>query len=381
MITAVNPAIIQWARERSGLSLDDLAKMLKRDPAELQQWEENGGSAPSYNALEDLAYRYFKIPLAVFFFPTPPNVDDPKSNFRRLSEYELERFSPDTIQKIRFAQAYQDSLEEFFMGSQPERMISHDIDPRRYSLETLAATVRKYIGISFQQQFNFRSSDQAFKAWRHALEEAGVFTFKDSFKDKFLSGFCIVHDQYPVIMVNNSNSFTRQIFTLMHELAHILYGVNGVTDVDESYLKFLKKDEQRIEIQCNRFAAEVLVPTKQFETDIPFFEEEGYNAISDIAKKYSVSREVILRRLLDFKLINTDYYIAQSEEWNKDYLRSKKEATRGNWYLTKMAYLGEGFVQTAFHHYRNGRFDKVTLGNHLNVKAKNLKKFEAYVGR
>jgi Zn-dependent peptidase ImmA (M78 family) len=378
MITAVNPAIIQWARERSGLSLDGLAVLMKRDPDELQQWED-GKLAPSYTALEDLAYRYFKIPLAVFFFPAPPDIDDPTGNFRRLPEYELKRLSPDTIQKIRSAQAFQDSLEELFEDSPPERMIHHDINPMKLSLENLAETVRKYIGISFRYQFNFRSSDQAFKAWRHALEEAGIFTFKDSFKDRFLSGFCLVHEQYPIIMVNNSNSFTRQIFTLLHELGHILYGVNGVTDIDESYLKFLGRDDRKIEVQCNRFAAEVLVPSKRFKADIPFLEEEGEDAISDLANKYSVSREVILRRMLDFNLIDREYYAAQSAKWNKDYLRSKTDAPGGNWYLTKMSYLGEGFVQTAFHNYRQGRFDAATLATHLNVKAKNLKKFESYV--
>jgi Zn-dependent peptidase ImmA (M78 family) len=125
----------------------------------------------------------------------------------------------------------------------------------------------------------------------------------------------------------------------------------------------------------------VLVPAKRFEADIPFFEQEGDNAISDLANKYSVSREVILRRLLDFNLVDKDYYVAQSEEWNKDYLRSKKKTSGGNWYLTKMAYLGEGFIQTAFHNYRKGRFDKATLAAHLNVKAKNLKKFESYIWR
>lgn len=380
MITAVNPAIIQWARERSGLSLDDLARVMRRDPVELQQWED-GELAPSYTALEDLAYRHFKITLAVFFFPTPPNVDDPKGNFRRLPEYELERFSPDTIQKIRIAQAYQDSLEEFFLENQPERKIHDDINPRKHSLEDLAAKVRKYLGITFREQFNFRNNDQAFKAWRHALEEAGVFTFKDSFKDRFLSGFCLVHDQYPIIMVNNSNSFTRQTFTLLHELGHILYGVNGVTDIDESYLKFLKNEDRSIEIKCNRFAAEVLVPAHKFKTDIPCLLEEGGEAISEIANKYSVSREVILRRMLDFDLIDNEDYASQSQEWNNDYLRSKKEASGGNWYLTKMAYLGEGFVQTAFHNHRKGRFDTAALANHLNVKAKNIKKFESYIWR
>jgi len=380
MINALNPAIIQWARERSGLSLDDLARIMRREPEELRKWEK-GERAPSYTTLEELAYRHFKIPLAVFFFPAPPDVDDPKGNFRRLPEYELERFSPDTIQKIRIAQAYQDSLEEFFMELPPERSIHLDLNPKRYSLKTLASKVRKYIGISLTQQFNFRSNDQAFKAWRHALEEAGVFTFKDSFKDRFLSGFCIVHDQYPVIMVNNSNSFTRQIFTLMHELGHILYGVNGVTKVDESYLEILNKNDQKIEIQCNWFAAEVLVPAKKFQSEIPFYEKDGNQAISELANKYSVSREVILRRLLDFDIIDNAHYTDQSEEWNKDYLRSKKETSGGNWYRTKIAYLGEGFAQTAFHNYRQWRFDKATLATHLNVKAKNLKKFESYLWR
>jgi Zn-dependent peptidase ImmA (M78 family) len=167
----------------------------------------------------------------------------------------------------------------------------------------------------------------------------------------------------------------------MHELGHILYGINGVTDIDESYIEFFDKSEHLIEVQCNRFAAEVLVPEKKFLADIPLYEEEGDSAISDIANKYSVSREVILRRLLDYNIIDQKHYAAQSKEWNKDYLRSKKQASGGNWYLTKMAYLGEGFVQTAFNNYRKGRFDKATLATHLNVKAKNLNKFESYIWR
>lgn len=380
MLTGVNPAIIQWARERSGLSLDDLAILMKRDLGELQQWE-NGERAPSYTTLEELAYRHFKIPVAVFFFPVPPDVDDPKGNFRRLPECELERISPDTIQKIRVAQAYQDSLREFFLDSPPARMIHNDISPQKYLFESLTVKVRKYLGISYEQQFAFRSNDQAFKAWRHALEEAGVFAFKDTFKNRYLSGFCLIHDKYPIIMVNNSNSFTRQIFTLMHELGHILYGVNGVTDIDESYIEYLRRADQHIEIQCNRFAAEVLVPAKMFEADITFFKEEGEEAISDLAYKYSVSREVILRRLLDFNIIDKENYAIQSAKWNKDYLRSKRDSSGGNWYLTKIAYLGEGFVQTAFSNYQKGRFDKASLANHLNVKAKNLNKFESYIWR
>ena len=155
----------------------------------------------------------------------------------------------------------------------------------------------------------------------------------------------------------------------------------GVTDIDEYYFQFLKNQEKGIEIQCNRFAAEVLVPSRNFQSEIPFFKDKGQKAITELANKYSVSREVILRRLLDFNLIDNEYYANLSEKWNKDYLRSKKDVSGGNWYLTKLAYLGEGFVLSAFNNYRKGRIDKVTLASHLNIKAKNLDKFESYLWR
>lgn len=380
MITAANPEMLEWARKRSGFTLEDLASKMDRDVDELHMWE-NGESSPPYGALEDMAYKHFKVPLAIFFFPSPPDIDDPVGKFRRLPDYELERFSPDTIQKIRLAQSYQGSLEELLADNPPERMIHQDLDPTKYSLDVFAEKVRKYLGITIFEQFSFRSTDQAFKAWRHAMENSGVFTFKDSFNDRFLSGFCLVHDEFPIIMVNNSNSFTRQIFTLIHELGHILYGVNGITDINEDYVNFLKGRERRIEVQCNQFAAEVLVPSKHFKREIPFFEEKGEEAIPELADKYSVSREVILRTLVNFGLIDNEYYTDQSEKWNKEYLRSKEGPPGGNWYLTKIAYLGEGFSQTVLNNYHQGKFDSTILANHLNIKAKNIKKFEAYLWR
>jgi Zn-dependent peptidase ImmA (M78 family) len=329
--------------------------------------------------LEALAYNHLKIPLAVFFFPQPPGIEDPKANFRRLPDYELERFSPDTLQKIRLAQAYQDSLVELLEGILPERQIHRDLRPGDFQVDEFASETRNYLGITLKQQFRFRSNDQAFKAWRHSIENAGIFTFKDSFKDKFISGFCILNEDFPVIMVNNSNSFARQIFSLIHELGHILFGINGVTDVDDSYLRFMDTSEQALETKCNHFTAEVLVPGRMFQSEIPHFEEIGPKIISDLAHKYSVSREVILRRLFDHNAIDTSFYKDQAAKWNKDYLRSKRDSAGGDWYLTKLSYLGEGFTRLAFENYRKGRLDRSTLASHLNVKARNLNKFESYL--
>jgi len=380
MITAINPKILTWARKRCGFSIEDLAGDLRKDSDTIRQWE-SGEAFPSYTTLETLAYNHFKIPLAVFFFPEPPDVDDPAAKFRRLPEYELERLSSDTRQKILLAEAYQESLKELLQEPAASRLIWHDVKTTSASsLPKLASDVRDYLRVSLEQQFRFRRGDEAFKAWRQATEQCGIYTFKDSFKDSFVSGFCLFHDQFPVIMVNNSNSFSRQIFTLLHELGHILLGVNGITDVDDSYIDFMNNNDRSLEIACNQFAAEVLVPSSAFLKEITAFEAAGQEIIPELAKKYSVSREVILRRLLDFGAIDQAYYASKAAEWNRDYLRQSREAPGGNWYLTKLSYLGEGFTCLAFESYRQGRLTEAELAGHLNVKARNLERFESHIG-
>jgi len=81
-VQGIQPSVLRWARESQGLSTADVAALLKREPDEIEAWE-TGASAPTYAQLEDLAYRCFKRPLAVFFFPDPPQ--EPTIKSRRPS--------------------------------------------------------------------------------------------------------------------------------------------------------------------------------------------------------------------------------------------------------------------------------------------------------
>jgi transcriptional regulator with XRE-family HTH domain len=91
MNLCINATILTWARERNGFSVEELAEKAHISPNEIEMWEA-GIEAPSYEHLEDMA-DYLKTPVAVFFFPEPPNLDDPKKKFRRLPEYEFDRLS------------------------------------------------------------------------------------------------------------------------------------------------------------------------------------------------------------------------------------------------------------------------------------------------
>jgi Zn-dependent peptidase ImmA (M78 family)/transcriptional regulator with XRE-family HTH domain len=378
MKTYINPKMITWGRQKAGLTVEALAKKMRRATEEIELWEQ-GKAEPSYASLEKLAYNHLHVPLAVFFFPEPPEIEDPKTKLRQLPTYELDRFSPDTYEKFRLAQAYQHSLSEFMREVQFGKIIFRDILPDSLTPVALAQKAREYLGISVKQQSMLNSCEAAFKMWRHAIEEVGVFTFKDSFEDRFISGFGLLDEEYPIIFVNNSNSFSRQVFTLIHELAHILYGVNGVTDIDESYINLMSPKDRQIEINCNRFSAHFLVPDDSFREDLAYFLSAGTDSISQIADRYSVSREVILRRLLENGAVTNEYYEKMAAQWNKEYLRREKSTAGGNYYLTRLAYLGEGFTRVAFENYYRGRLSRTQLATHLNMNSRHLPKLESYM--
>ena len=75
----VTPAVVQWARERSGYTIEDAKRYFKKIVA----WE-TGQALPTYVQVEDMAER-FKIPVAVFFFPKPPEVPPIEKSFRTLT--------------------------------------------------------------------------------------------------------------------------------------------------------------------------------------------------------------------------------------------------------------------------------------------------------
>ena len=268
----VNPDILKWARETAGLSVDDVVRKMKRKRVTAEtvlSWESGEGS-PSYPQLERIAYGIYKRPLALFFFPEPPQEETPKQSFRTLPEYAIERL-PERIRfLIRKARVMQLNLAELYDNANPaSRHIVRDLsfDPR-VSSEQMAATVRDYLGIDLVRQSRWKNSEEALKVWRDALEEHGVFIFKDAFKVDSFSGFCLYDEQFPIIYVNNSKPKNRQIFTLFHELAHLLFRTGGIDTPLDDYLDHLEGDSRRIEVLCNRFTGEFLVPGRDFEQRI-----------------------------------------------------------------------------------------------------------------
>ncbi len=376
-VTGIQTSVLQWARESQGFSIDEVANRMKRDPAEITAWE-SGESAPTYVQLETLAYKIYKRPLAVFFLPQPPSEPDPEREFRTLPNFDLEDLRADTRYQIRFAHSLQLSLKELNEGrNSAARLIFRDITlVTGGRVADYAEQVRDYLGITIEEQAAWRSSELALKTWRNTIEDAGVFVFKHAFKQKEISGFCLLDDEFPVIYLNNSTTKTRQVFSLFHELAHLLFHINGISKFDPSYIAQLREPERRIEHFCNAFAAELLMPSADFDAQLRENRTVDERLVERLANRYSVSREVVLRRMRDKGLVSQTLYEEKAAEWAAQ--AEERESSGGNYYATQAAYLGERYLKLVLGKHYQGKLTLEQAADYLGVKAKNLVGLEEF---
>lgn len=378
LVKGINPEILRWARVRSGLSLEETAAALGKDADFIAKWE-SGEAAPTYVQLESLAYRLYKRPIAIFFFPEPPQEPEPARSFRTLPQFELEHLSSDTLYAIREARAMQITLLDLNDGINPAPRIifrdliwNQDTDPKK-----AAEKLRSYLNIPLGEQVGWDTYDEALKQWRNCIQKHGVFIFKRSFKEKDISGFCLIDAQFPVIYLNNGTSFSRQIFSLFHELAHLLIRSNSISKLDPRYIDDLPLPDQAIEKFCDRLAAEFLVPSHDFDHLLRQQRMVDMDFAEKTALRYLVSREVIARRLKDLGKITPGQYREWTAEWSREARRDRTGG--GNYYATQASYLGEAFIKLAFGKYYQGSYSLEQLADYLNMKATSVPGLEHFV--
>jgi Zn-dependent peptidase ImmA (M78 family)/transcriptional regulator with XRE-family HTH domain len=369
----INPRLLTWARERAGLGPAAAVEKFRS----FAEWEA-GRSFPTYPQLENIA-EALKVPIAVFFFPEPPNVPEIEETFRTLPGVEYSRLPSRVRLLLRKAKALQLNLVDLTKGRNPaERLITRDLNFRpTANIAAMAREVRAYIGVSLEAQQEWRDDEAALKGWRDALRGVGVFIFKDAFRTPEFSGFSLYDDIFPIIYVNNSSTKTRQIFTYFHELAHLIFHTSGVDTIHDEYMERLGADNKLIEILCNRFAAEFILPEAEFEAAM-FQRDATVETAEALAARYHVSREVIFRRLLDHGRVTQEEYQRAVDVWTG---QRRPSSPGGDHYWTKLAYLGRDYVSLALSAYHQNQIDEDQLADYLDTKPKNLSALEIYFER
>jgi Zn-dependent peptidase ImmA (M78 family)/DNA-binding XRE family transcriptional regulator len=135
---------------------------------------------------------------------------------------------------------------------------------------------------------------------KQALEEHNIFVF-DWYMPSKLYGLSY-RENFTVIFLNrtlgqNANSEASRLFTLAHELAHLLYHFHKGATTEVSDMAS-RKDPH--EVQANRFAAEFLLPERELDARITSLGKSGFKQPSvfhRVAHEWNISPEALFYRL------------------------------------------------------------------------------------
>lgn len=372
----VNGEIIRWAREYYNMQPSEAATAIGVDLQRYTNWE-SGKEFPTYAKLKKLS-EVFRKPSALFFFPEPPNLPSIKGDLRTLPDDIVNHFSRNIIIQFEHAMVYQMSVKELH----PERTsILSQRDNFPSEMTALCDHIRSLLSFPLSAQKARKSTKVVFEIYRERFYDMGIYVFKESFRDNSISGLCINDVTHPVIMINNAMSFARQIFTLFHELYHLISNTSGAEIIRDDYYVTLKPDQAQSERACDVFANSFLIPHDDFVKELgdqPLTEEH----IEHLAKLYSVSREAIMYTLLKMRKITSTDYDALREIFYGEAIRNQKQPgdndrKGGNYYSTKLSYLGQRYTGDVLKQYFSGRIDNVRASEMLQSKVDHLPRLEA----
>jgi len=376
--------VLIWAREESGCSPDVVSDKVGIESEELRKWE-NGSGLPSIAQLRKLAAVY-KRPFSCFYLPVRPIVARPPRDLRRIDHGATIQSVASLNLAIRSAQLYRENVIELngrMRRVLPEFKIKGIAD---ITAHELARHLRQQLKVNFAEQSSWHDNRVGFNYWRNLLERHGILVYQfGDVASADARGFSLFHESLPVIAVNSHESPAGRTFTLFHELAHLVERQSGVCDIHDDYERH--PAAQRIEVFCNAVAGNFLVPDVNFReaiVDRKFSLGNLDLGLSRLAKTFSVSRFVILRRLLDCSVIPKPFYEEHYERLLREYrqsqdLKKKKQAAkemRISVANNVISSLGLRYVGMVLQQYRGESISVKAAAEYINAKPKHLDRVE-----
>jgi Zn-dependent peptidase ImmA (M78 family)/transcriptional regulator with XRE-family HTH domain len=305
----VAPSVLKWARETMGKTLDDVAKRLDLGRATIEAWE-TGQKHPTLKELKELSV-FLKRPLATFFLPAAPQEAPLPADFRTLPADTKKPFTEKTLLALRRARRLQSLSRELAANLGDKSGFDFETASLADDVVSLADRMRNRLEVSLQRQFEWKNETEALSEWKRATESCGVLVLELPYPIAEGRAFSLTDDDYPAIVLNSSDSINGRIFSLFHEVGHLLLRQSGICDLSE--------EGKAIEQFTNRFSGELLVPGSalagQPAVQSHIGEEWEDDDLHALGRQFKVSREVILRRLLITGSTTRKFYERKRAEW------------------------------------------------------------------
>ena len=341
---AIHPDLFTWARERAGLSIEDLDHRFPK----LALWEA-GEAQPTIKQLQSFA-NAVHVPVGYLFLPAPPQEELPIPDFRTVDGRGVHRPSPNLIDMVYACQERQGWFKDYARAVRlPELAFvgSATLNERPVAV---AARMAEALSFDLEARAACRTWEDALRLFIGHADSIGVLVMVSGvvlsnnsrrLDPEEFRGFALVDPQAPLVFINGSDSKSAQMFTLAHELAHLWLGASGISNASAAPVAGFRREE----VWCNAVAAELLVPLAALRQDL-VADEPLENAISRLTRRYKVSSLVILRRLLDANWLTREAFDAT---WAAERARLRAIAERGggggDFYRTTLSRVSRRFAR------------------------------------
>jgi|CZKZ01.1.fsa_nt_gi Zn-dependent peptidase ImmA (M78 family)/transcriptional regulator with XRE-family HTH domain len=380
------PPVLTWARTSSGLSPEDAAKKIGIQVGKLLAWE-TGTEKPTFAQLRK-AGAVYKRPIAAFYLQEPPKGFEAMRDFRRHSGVDVGFVSPNLTQEIRRAHDRRDWALDL--------MAQLDDHPKDFkqrlrlnmNIEEAATQVRDFLGVTMENQNQWKT--QAFSQWRLLIERAGILTFEmTTVGVEEARGFSIGAKPLPVAVANIKDSPRARIFTLLHEVAHILLDSGGICSLDDRG----QDDSARSETFCNQISGATIFPREALlHSDIVRRHARGRSEWTDqelrgLSIQFGGSRESALVRLATLGLTSQAFCDGRRARFRLEYRQAEAErkAQQDKGFVPphQLALLSAGpmFVGLVVENFNRERITTSDFSDYLQIRAKHISEVQqTYAG-
>lgn len=384
----ITPKVLKWARESARMSEEAAASKVSVTVAKLKEWE-NGDSQPTIKQAEALAKAY-RRPFALLFLPEVPRDFQPLQDFRKKDSKPLSTGSIFIIREIQQKQAW---IKDVYEDSKEGRLAFVG----RFSLKSNPSIVASDILATLEIDPSNYKKDNAMAEWIEKAESKGIFISRTSFVHSRLTldsdelqGFSIADEYAPFVFVNTDDWDAPQLFTLVHELAHIWIAASGISN--EIQLEVKHKDKLHpVELFCNEVAANALMPIELMKAFSKSTFESSHNLFK-ASRELGVSSFAFLYRAFNLNIVSSDLYRKLKKEADIDFknfllkeeekkIRQKLHKGGPDYYRLLVNKNSQLFTQVVMDAFRGGILEPTQASSLLNTQINNFSKLESFLYR
>jgi Zn-dependent peptidase ImmA (M78 family) len=326
-IENINSDIINWAITRAGNNLEEF---YQKNPS-VEEWIK-GNKKPTIKQLEDFTHKVY-VPFGYMFLNKPPKEDIPIPFFR-TGKSKNDKVSLNVYHTIQLIGERQNWLTNYLKESEyPDLEYVGKYDEKANYFE-IAKDIRDSLKLPSNWASKMGTWEEALDYLTLQIEEIGIIVnfngivgnnTRRKIPVEECRGFVLVNKKAPILFINSADAKAAQMFTLIHELAHIWLGESAGFDNQQ----MLPADDP-VEKLCDQVAAEFLVPELFLKEKWKDSKEFKY-----LSRVFKVSPIVIARRCMDLNLITKTAFFDFYNNYIQEYqFKKDNQKSGGNFYAT-----------------------------------------------